>query len=493
MGLGKTVQSVAFFIGLFFTIPNKIKRILVVSDSSLLENWKTEFSKWSEGYNISSLSFYGSNSKKLATELESLIEKGGVCFTTYGKICPSKRSTEGQTAFQQFLKSKWDVVLLDEGHKIKNHSKFLSISLRAIKSRSRFILTGTPIQNNLKELWSLFDYVCEGKLLGDIRTFSQLFEQPIIKGLFKNSNSLQKEVAYELQKQLLSRLCPHFLRRERCQLFNCGQTPNSGIGKANNGSTSSLLSSRLNDFVVYLPLTNTQKKLYLEFLKSDPLKQVTTSDDRGKTMTCMIILKTICDHYLLLESKPQFLSYFSPQVLVETGFVCQNNQENSIFDLSTEPVFYQRKIGNGNLIKSLPGEIILQICSYLPLSDLIQFIKLFRIQIHNKKTSWKNFLIAPQIESLQYSVKLKFVADLLPKLHAEKHKVLIFSKYLAMLDLVEFISLQNGYSYFRIDGKLTNVQLRQSLVDRFNSDASIFCLLMTTKYFSFFIFFRKSF
>lgn len=119
--------------------------------------------------------------------------------------------------------------------------------------------------------------------MGGLQNFSKLFEEPILKGLFKNASALQKETAFELQKQLLTRLRPHFLRREKKQLFSCGREESSDQSRrlTLSISPSHLLASKLNDFVIYLPLTATQKKLYVEFLKTDPLKQI-LAHDRGK-------------------------------------------------------------------------------------------------------------------------------------------------------------------------------------------------------------------
>lgn len=74
-----------------------------------------------------------------------------------------------------------DSVILDEGHKIKNPSTKCSKGLHRISARQRLILTGTPIQNNLKEMWALFDWTHRGSLLGTARTFGMEYENPITR------------------------------------------------------------------------------------------------------------------------------------------------------------------------------------------------------------------------------------------------------------------------------------------------------------------------
>ena len=73
-----------------------------------------------------------------------------------------------------------DYMILDEGHKIKNPTK-TSKGVHAIPAHNRIILTGTPVQNNLKELWALFDFVHQGSLLGTQRTFKMEFDNPITR------------------------------------------------------------------------------------------------------------------------------------------------------------------------------------------------------------------------------------------------------------------------------------------------------------------------
>ncbi len=144
MGLGKTIQALTFIIGILTS--GLAKRILIVVPLSLMANWQKELMKWSnEGSLIHNLDkeiavLHGSLSNKKKEQLDKVLVSGGICFTTYGTI-PSKVQTVNRI--------NWDVVILDEGHKIKNHRIALSQVLRRIPSTTRILLTGTPIQNNL--------------------------------------------------------------------------------------------------------------------------------------------------------------------------------------------------------------------------------------------------------------------------------------------------------------------------------------------------------
>jgi len=77
-------------------------------------------------------------------------------------------------------------MILDEGHRIKNPSTKGSKAIHSLGAKHRIILTGTPVQNNLKEMWALFDWTHQGTLLGTARTFSMQYEQPIVRVSLQN-------------------------------------------------------------------------------------------------------------------------------------------------------------------------------------------------------------------------------------------------------------------------------------------------------------------
>lgn len=88
----------------------------------------------------------------------------------------------------------WFYTVLDEGQKIKNHKSLLYQAVLEVKSQNRLVLTGTPMQNNLTELWSLFSYVEPG-LLGDLDFFTKNFCQVIIKGGYQGASFFEQEAS----------------------------------------------------------------------------------------------------------------------------------------------------------------------------------------------------------------------------------------------------------------------------------------------------------
>lgn len=88
------------------------------------------------------------------------------------------------------IEYNWHYLILDEGHKIRNPSAKISVAVKAIRTPHRLMLTGSPMQNNLQELWSLFDFTNPG-MLGTLITFTEHFANPIVQGGFANATPMQ--------------------------------------------------------------------------------------------------------------------------------------------------------------------------------------------------------------------------------------------------------------------------------------------------------------
>eukprot|EP01098_Paradermamoeba_levis_P008169 TRINITY_DN3385_c0_g2_i1.p1 TRINITY_DN3385_c0_g2~~TRINITY_DN3385_c0_g2_i1.p1 ORF type:complete len:337 (+),score=89.09 TRINITY_DN3385_c0_g2_i1:62-1012(+) len=163
MGLGKTVQVSSFLAALLEG--GQIKRALILAPVSVLSHWQKTLASWSS---CRIKLFHGTSKTQREKELGEVIKKGGCAISTYGMVLSSA---------DKLSQIVWDYIILDEGHKIKNPGIKLSKILPTIESKHKVILTGTPIQNNLGEMWALFNYVCDGELLGSRKTFSQQFEE----------------------------------------------------------------------------------------------------------------------------------------------------------------------------------------------------------------------------------------------------------------------------------------------------------------------------
>ena len=159
MGLGKTIQTIAFLL-----LKKSEGASLVVAPASVAPNWKTEMEKFAPTLNVQILNF-SSNRHRTIQEAKA----GDVIVTTYGILL----------SIQEYITQKdWNVVCLDEAHIIKNRGAKTSAAAMKIQAKNRVMLTGTPVQNHLGELWNLFQFVNPG-LLGSYEHFSQKFIVPI--------------------------------------------------------------------------------------------------------------------------------------------------------------------------------------------------------------------------------------------------------------------------------------------------------------------------
>ena len=184
MGLGKTVQTIAFLLA-----HAQEGAALVVAPASVIGNWRNEVQRFAPTLNIYSLNECFDRKRTIETATA-----GDIIITTYGLLSP----------FQEALaEKKWNSCVLDEAHNIKNRGTKMSAACMTLNATHRIILTGTPVQNHLGELWNLFQFINPG-LLGTYEQFHQKFIIPI--------ENLQDT---DRQQQLQSLVAPFMLRRTK--------------------------------------------------------------------------------------------------------------------------------------------------------------------------------------------------------------------------------------------------------------------------------------
>ena len=159
MGLGKTIQTIAFLL-----LKKNEGPSLVVAPASVAPNWKTEMEKFAPTLNVQVLNFAADRQQVIRDA-----KAGDVVVTTYGILLSIQ---------DDITQKHWNVACLDEAHIIKNRGAKTSAAAMKIQADNRVMLTGTPVQNHLGELWSLFQFVNPG-LLGNYEHFSQKFIIPI--------------------------------------------------------------------------------------------------------------------------------------------------------------------------------------------------------------------------------------------------------------------------------------------------------------------------
>ncbi|CAK9167907.1 unnamed protein product [Ilex paraguariensis] len=255
MGLGKTMQICGFLSGLFHS--SLIKRALIVAPKTLLPHWIKELS--TVGLSEKTREYFGTCAKSRQYELQYILQDKGVLLTTYDIVRNNRRSLCGDYYFHDNNSEDeiiWDYMILDEGHLIKNPSTQRAKSLLEIPCAHRIIISGTPIQNNLKELWALFNFCCP-ELLGDKNWFKDKYEYFILRGNEKNASDREKCIGSTVAKDLRERIQPYFLRRLKSEVFH------------EDDSTTTVKLSKKNEIIVWLRLTSCQRQLYEAFLNSE--------------------------------------------------------------------------------------------------------------------------------------------------------------------------------------------------------------------------------
>ncbi|WCJ30367.1 Chromodomain-helicase-DNA-binding protein 5 [Euphorbia peplus] len=373
MGLGKTIQSIAFLASLF---EEKIAPHLVVAPLSTLRNWEREFALWAPHMNV--VMYVGSsqaravireyefyrprNPKKMKKKKSGQIVgeskqeriKFDVLLTSYEMINLDTASLKP---------IKWESMIVDEGHRLKNKDSKLFSSLTQYPSNHRVLLTGTPLQNNLDELFMLMHFLDAGK-------FSSLEE---FQEEFRDIN--QEEQISRLHKML----APHLLRRVKKDVMT--ELPPK------------------KELILRVDLSSKQKEYYKAILTRNYQILTRRGGAQISLINVVMELRKLCCHPYMLEG--------------------------------VEP------------------------------------------DIQDAQEAYKQLV--------ETSGKMQLLDKMMVKLKEQGHRVLIYSQFQHMLDLLEDYCTYKQWQYERIDGKVGGAE-RQIRIDRFNAkNSSRFCFLLSTR------------
>uniref|UniRef100_A0A8D0ABM0 DNA excision repair protein ERCC-6 n=1 Tax=Sander lucioperca TaxID=283035 RepID=A0A8D0ABM0_SANLU len=235
---------------------------VIVCPATVMHQWVMEFHTWWPPFRVAVLHETGSftsNKEKLIPEIASC---HGVLITSYSAV------RNMQDTLQRF---DWHYVILDEGHKIRNPNAGVTTACK---------------QNNLKELWSLFDFVFPGKL-GTLPVFMEQFSVPITMGGYSNASPVQVQTAFKCACVLRDTINPYLLRRMKADV------------KAN------LSLPDKNEQVLFCRLTEDQRQVYQSFLDSKEVYQILNGD--MQVFSGLIALRKICNHPDLFSGGPRIL------------------------------------------------------------------------------------------------------------------------------------------------------------------------------------------
>ncbi|EPQ67730.1 Bgt-4682 [Blumeria graminis f. sp. tritici] len=274
MGLGKTLQTISF-LGYLRHIMHTSGPHLVIVPKSTLDNWKREFGKWTPEVNV--LVLQGAKEERQNLISERLIDEDfDVCITSYEIILREK---------SHLRKLAWEYIIIDEAHRIKNEESSLAQVIRLFDSRNRLLITGTPLQNNLHELWALLNFI-----LPDVFGDSEAFDQ-----WFSGQSGDQDTVV----KQLHRVLRPFLLRRVK-----------SDVEK-------SLLPKK--EINLYIGMSDMQVKWYKKILEKD-IDAVNGAggkrESKTRLLNIVMQLRKCCNHPYLFEGAEPGPPYTTDEHLI---------------------------------------------------------------------------------------------------------------------------------------------------------------------------------
>ncbi|CAF1219120.1 unnamed protein product [Adineta steineri] len=275
MGLGKTIQIIAYLAAFHYSrVRDNQHRfrglgpVLIVCPSTLLHQWVHEFHEWWPEFRVAVLhesgSFQGKKGNRLIQKIGTTA--AGILITSYANIL---------IHYDTLSSYQWHYFILDEGHKIRNPDAQITSACKSFRTPHRIILSGSPMQNNLRELWSLFDFVFPGKL-GTLPTFMEHFAIPITRGGYANATPIEVQTAYKCACILRDTIKKYLIRRIKSEQNVVLKLPTK------------------NEQVLFCRLTKVQRNIYKEYLKSQQCKDILQGS--LQVFVGLINLRKICNH-----------------------------------------------------------------------------------------------------------------------------------------------------------------------------------------------------
>ncbi|KAI0530003.1 SNF2 family N-terminal domain-containing protein [Xylaria digitata] len=285
MGLGKTIQTIALLAHLACHHEVWGPHLVIVPTSVML-NWEMEFKKWCPGFKV--LSYYGSiEERKRKRQGWKTNDMWNVCITSYQIVLQDQ---------QVFKRRQWHYMILDEAHNIKNFKSKRWQTLLGFNTQARLLLTGTPLQNNLTELWSLLFFLMPSENgvggFADLAEFQDWFHKPESQILESGREQMDDEARAIISK-LHKVLRPYLLRRLKADVEK--QMPAKY------------------EHVELCRLSRRQRELYDGFLARTDTREALASGNYISVINCLMQLRKVCNHPDLFVERPIMTSFRQPK------------------------------------------------------------------------------------------------------------------------------------------------------------------------------------
>ncbi|XP_052046096.1 DNA excision repair protein ERCC-6 isoform X2 [Apodemus sylvaticus] len=251
---------------------------MIVCPTTVMHQWVKEFHTWWPPFRVAILHETGSYAHKKERLIRDIVHCHGVLITSYSYI---------RLMQDDISRHDWHYVILDEGHKIRNPNAAVTLACKQFRTPHRIILSGSPMQNNLRELWSLFDFIFPGKL-GTLPVFMEQFSVPITMGGYSNASPVQVKTAYKCACVLRDTINPYLLRRMKSDVKMSLSLPDK------------------NEQVLFCRLTDEQHKVYQDFIDSKAVYRILNGENQ--IFSGLVALRKICNHPDLFSGGPKNVS-----------------------------------------------------------------------------------------------------------------------------------------------------------------------------------------
>lgn len=329
MGLGKTLMTITLIWTLYkqnpFVGQPKVNKILICCPVTLINNWKLEFKKWLGMNKINILTL---NSNSSISEKQNLVSFGRlniyqVLIINYEKV---------STYFNELADIKFDLLVCDEGHRLKSSSNKVMNHLTNLAIPKKIMLTGTPIQNDLVEFYTIINFINPG-VLGDFKLFQKMYIAPILKSRDVNCYDPTIKKNGELISNMLINLTKKFmLRRTQSILLNYLTTKT--------------------DIILFVPPTEPQIKLFNHLTNLKSFNQL-FSDSSNQAFAMINLFKKICNSPSLLVQDELFKSLIEDENL-STSLATSSGKINVLIPLLLEiSSFHEKTVIVSNYTKTL--------------------------------------------------------------------------------------------------------------------------------------------
>eukprot|EP00127_Corallochytrium_limacisporum_P002041 Clim_evm29s99 gene=Clim_evmTU29s99 len=438
MGLGKTLQCISFIAHL---VEHNVRGpYLIAAPLSTLGNWINEFRRFTP--EIPVMLYHGSpeDRVKLRRKMGKLYEikslNGVHCYpivvTSYEIVMRDRKFLQNHM---------WKYVIVDEGHRIKNLNCRLVRELKSYHSANRLLLTGTPLQNNIAELWSLLNFLLPD-IFDDLDTFQQWFD----------FGELGEDTGNEERARILNQLhkimSPFLLRRLKSDL-------DINIPKKK-------------EYLLYAPMTEVQRTYYTSTLDRSITALLNMDGQAQHDEEELLTMDTRNRASKLRASSSGFKEQSDTQFFKDADGVT--------FDEMDEMEENRRRSSTSELAKNKDTSI-----TNVKLQNVIQQLR--RICCHPYLIDYpltKDGDYRIDDDLVKVSGKLQLLDQILPRLHQEGRKVLLFSQFTTMLDVLQDYMWLRGYGFCRLDGS-TGHEERLEAIDSFNNDKETFAFLLSTR------------